>query len=59
MQTSPADQLFRTKAITIYMGGDAEKFHCFGNKKVGVKTMIYVCRDRVCKLPGEDANEAF
>ena len=43
----------------IFMGGDKENLPLLENKLVKGKTIIYVCRDKVCKLPVEDVEEAL
>lgn len=44
---------------TIFMGGDEENLPLLQSKKVNDKTIIYVCRNKVCKLPVEDAAKAL
>jgi uncharacterized protein YyaL (SSP411 family) len=43
----------------IFMGGDAEDLPLLENKLVPGKTTFYVCRNRVCKLPTNDAAVAL
>jgi uncharacterized protein YyaL (SSP411 family) len=42
-----------------FSGGVAENLPLLENKLSEGKTMIYVCRDRVCKLPVEDVAKAL
>ncbi|HTE29216.1 MAG TPA: thioredoxin domain-containing protein [Chryseolinea sp.] len=42
----------------ILLGGQAENLPLLENKLLAGKTMIYVCRDRTCKLPVEDVGKA-
>ena len=44
--------------LSIFMGGDLENLPLMENKLVPGKTIIYVCRNKVCKLPVEDVKEA-
>jgi uncharacterized protein YyaL (SSP411 family) len=44
---------------SILCGGDTENLPLLENKRVEGKTMIYVCRSRVCKFPVEDVSEAL
>jgi uncharacterized protein YyaL (SSP411 family) len=44
---------------TIFMGGIAEDLPLLEYKLVPGKTMFYVCRNRVCKRPTEDAGVAM
>jgi uncharacterized protein YyaL (SSP411 family) len=37
----------------IFMGGAEENLPLLENKSVAKRTIIYVCRDRVCKFPEE------
>ena len=43
----------------ILMGGTLENLPLLENKLVTGKTIIYVCRDKVCKMPVQDASEAL
>ncbi len=43
----------------IFMGGNKENLPLLENKLVKGKTIIYVCRDKVCKLPVEDIEKAL
>lgn len=43
----------------ILLGGRAENLPLLENKLVAGKTMIYVCRDRTCKLPVENVATAL
>jgi len=45
--------------LAIFLGGSEEHLPLLENKYVDGKTIIYVCRNRVCKLPVEDVNKAF
>jgi uncharacterized protein YyaL (SSP411 family) len=42
-----------------FMGGTAEDLPLLEQKLVAGKTIFYVCRNRVCKLPTEDPKEAL
>lgn len=42
-----------------FMGGEVENLPLLENKKVDGKTIIYVCRNKVCKLPEEDVEKAL
>jgi uncharacterized protein YyaL (SSP411 family) len=42
----------------VYMGGNHENIPLLKNKLVKGRTIIYVCENRVCKLPVEDAEVA-
>ncbi len=44
--------------LAIFMGGNKENLPLLENKKVAGKTMIYVCRNKVCKLPVDNTDEA-
>jgi uncharacterized protein YyaL (SSP411 family) len=44
---------------SIISGGNKENLPLLENKKVDGKTLIYVCRDRVCKFPVEQVSEAL
>ncbi|MGC3945802.1 MAG: thioredoxin domain-containing protein [Chryseolinea sp.] len=51
-----------TKAYLPYVilsGGNEENLPLLESKKVEGKTLIYVCRNRVCKFPVEDVGEAL
>jgi len=44
----------------IFLGGDSEgTLELLKNKLVAGQTMIYVCQNKVCKLPTEDVEEAL
>jgi uncharacterized protein YyaL (SSP411 family) len=43
----------------IYMGGLEENLPLLENKSVADRTIIYVCRDRICKSPEEMADKAI
>ena len=43
----------------LLMGGTAENLPLLENKSVDGKTIIYVCRDKVCKLPVTEVEEAW
>jgi uncharacterized protein YyaL (SSP411 family) len=45
--------------LAIFLGGTDENLPLLENKFVEGKTMIYVCRDRICKLPVEDVAKAL
>lgn len=45
--------------LALYSGGRQENLPLLENKYVDGKTIVYVCRDRVCKLPVTDVNEAI
>jgi uncharacterized protein YyaL (SSP411 family) len=40
--------------LSIFMGGNKEILPLMENKRVVGKTIIYVCRNKVCRLPVED-----
>ena len=44
---------------SIFMGGAQENLPLLENKLVVGKTMIYVCRDKVCKLPVQEVEKAL
>jgi len=44
---------------SIMLGGNMENLPLLENKLVAGKTMIYVCRDRTCKLPVENVATAL
>jgi uncharacterized protein len=44
---------------TIYMGGHEENLPLLENKSVANRTIIYVCRDRICKSPEEIPERAL
>jgi uncharacterized protein len=44
---------------SIFMGGTQENLPLLENKLVTDKTMIYVCRDKVCKLPVQEVEKAI
>jgi hypothetical protein len=43
----------------IYMGGNQENLPLLENKSVANRTIIYVCRDRICKSPEEAPEQAL
>lgn len=43
----------------LFMGGNAENLPLLQNKLVSGKTRIYVCRNRVCEMPVEEASRAL
>jgi uncharacterized protein len=43
----------------IFMGGDKENLPLLENKLIAGRTIIYVCRNKVCKLPEEDVGKAM
>jgi uncharacterized protein YyaL (SSP411 family) len=43
----------------IYMGGEVENLPLLKNKLVQRRTMIYVCRNKVCKSPEENVERAL
>jgi uncharacterized protein len=43
----------------IFLGGNEENLPLLENKKVDDRTMIYVCRSKVCKLPVENPEDAL
>ena len=43
----------------IFMGGEKENLPLLENKYVKGETIIYVCRNRTCKLPVSDVNKAL
>lgn len=43
----------------IYLGGTIENLPLLQNKKLAGKTMIYVCRNKQCKLPVEQVGSAL
>jgi uncharacterized protein len=43
----------------IFMGGDEENLPLLQRKKMNNKTIVYVCRNKVCKLPVEDTGKAL
>lgn len=45
--------------LAIYMGGDKENLPLLENKLVDGKTVIYVCRDHVCRLPVQRVADAL
>jgi uncharacterized protein YyaL (SSP411 family) len=45
--------------LAIFMGGMEENLPLLENKYVDGKTIIYVCRNRVCRLPVEDVVRAM
>lgn len=45
--------------LTIFMGGKKEDLPLLENKYVEGQTIIYVCRNRVCKQPVQDVEKAM
>jgi uncharacterized protein YyaL (SSP411 family) len=43
----------------LFMGGEEENLPLLENKNVEGRTIIYVCRNKVCKLPEEEVNKAI
>jgi uncharacterized protein YyaL (SSP411 family) len=43
----------------MFYGGDEENLPLLENKKVPGKTLIYVCRNRVCKFPVDEVDAAL
>ncbi len=43
----------------IFMGGEKENLPLLESKYVKGKTIIYVCRNKTCKLPVDDVNKAM
>lgn len=43
----------------IYMGGNAENLPLLANKLVSDRTTIYVCRNRICRIPETDIDRAL
>ncbi|MEJ1239226.1 thioredoxin domain-containing protein [Chryseolinea sp. T2] len=53
------DELMKAYLPTVVIsGGEEENLPLLENKKVSGKTMIYVCRNKVCKFPVEEVVEA-
>jgi uncharacterized protein len=44
---------------SLFMGGAQENLPLLENKLVADKTMIYVCRDKICKLPVQEVEKAL
>jgi uncharacterized protein YyaL (SSP411 family) len=44
---------------TFFMGGDKENLPLLKNKGVTNGTMIYVCRNKTCKLPEKEVRLAM
>lgn len=44
---------------SIFMGGENEDLPLLENKSVDQRTMIYVCRNKTCKLPAEEVDRAL
>lgn len=44
--------------LAIFLGGEQEHLPLLENKYVEGKTIIYVCRNRICRLPVEDVASA-
>jgi uncharacterized protein YyaL (SSP411 family) len=60
--SDPAAAVFlRSKYLpsAIFMGGKSENLPLLENKLIDGQTTIYVCRNRVCKLPTTDPGEAL
>ncbi|MEX2232574.1 MAG: thioredoxin domain-containing protein [Cyclobacteriaceae bacterium] len=45
--------------LAIFLGGTVDNLPLLENKYVDGKTIIYVCRNRICKLPVEDVAKAL
>ena len=45
--------------LAIYLGGEEEALPLLENKVVEGKTIIYVCRDQICKLPVQEVDKAL
>jgi uncharacterized protein len=45
--------------LAMYLGGDDEALPLLEDKLVQGRTIIYVCRDQVCKLPVEEVDKAL
>ncbi|PLX10615.1 MAG: thioredoxin domain-containing protein [Marinilabiliales bacterium] len=45
--------------LSIFMGGQSEDLPLLKNRLVEGKSMIYVCRNKTCKLPAETVAEAL
>ena len=43
----------------LFMGGDKENLPLLENKYAEGRTIIYVCRNKVCKLPEEEVEKAI
>ncbi|MBL7870912.1 MAG: thioredoxin domain-containing protein [Cyclobacteriaceae bacterium] len=44
---------------SLFMGGSQENLPLLENKLVAGKTIIYVCKDKVCKLPVQEVQKAL
>ena len=44
---------------SLFMGGTLENLPLLENKLIAGKTMIYVCRNKVCKLPVQEVEKAL
>jgi hypothetical protein len=44
---------------SLFMGGEEENLPLLENKLVEGETMIYVCRNKVCKMPVSEADQAL
>ncbi len=44
--------------MSIFMGGKQESLPLMEHKLIRGKTMVYVCRNRICRLPTEDVEVA-
>jgi hypothetical protein len=45
--------------LALYSGGITEDLPLLENKLVEGRTIIYVCRNNVCKLPVENVDDAL
>ena len=45
--------------LALFMGGNKENLPLLKNKIVDGETIIYVCRNKVCKLPVQDVGQAL
>ncbi len=43
----------------IFLGGDDENLPLLKNKRVKGRTIVYVCRNKICKAPQEDVEKAL
>lgn len=44
---------------SIFLGGDEENLPLLKNKRVNERTLIYVCRNKICKVPQEQVDIAL
>lgn len=44
---------------TIFLGGNSENLSLLENKLINDKTLIYICRNKVCQLPVENIDDAI